>query len=1109
MDELRLVKAEIDGYGTLHDRQFHLDAPFVLLYGPNEAGKSTMLSFLRAMLYGFGKRGQPLERQEPVHGGKHGGMLLFQDSTGGLYRLERYATDGTGKLKIRRLSDSDHVNSTESHAAKLSLMEQIWTQEQFESQFLGGIQERLFRQIFAITLTELQEIGALSGDELGQYLYQAGWDSGKQIIAAEKQLVQEMDALFKGRGINQPINQHLKALDDAEARLRKRADAITFFNELKEELAAVEEMLLILHEKRPQLESRLLLLNKANTVRETWLQKRNLQEQRRLLVYASGLPLGAQRSWTELIQQRDEMEEQLQRLELQMRLNEQKQAALTYDEQLLARAGETEALLQSAERMRAIKLACGEQKNELEAMDEAIARLVTSISPEWTERQLRELQMTVTDRDYVRAMRERQMEQLRTTERFEAELATLEQQEREAAYALEEAELINQRASRRTSQERASRFVLLPQSKGALQEAWNTLETALRKWELAQLGGIEAWPERLAGDGRRAGNSSGVSAKSRSAVWLWGAGIAGGAALALAGFRLGGGTASSASDSTLLILTLALGGTAAVLAAMSWLLRRRSTRPNASSQTQRLGAGGVELSLHAQERAVRSALAGLLREPAEAAASLLMDHAAAGTELPSREHSLAVEQARAELRGAVQAELEALRDSERLHDQRSELARRLERLRKLMSERRIAFAAAREAYEAAAREWGGWLAERALPPAMTAQAALEAFELAEQALQRLREYDRLAAKHSAAQKELAAYMAKAAVVCSGYAEPERQLEQDAVLAMHLLQRELAQQQAKREQAEQCAAELAELALQRVAAESRTAELQQQLQAALGQAGLASEAAYASALEDRERLEALELELSRLELELTVGLSGERKQELELLFEENDQESLQEQQREAEAAYRQHEQELRHLLEQKGRFSQSLEHLLQEEEHQKLLVHREMTTAQLEQDVERYAVMAISTALIRKVKQVYEEERQPVVLKHASRMISIMTDGRYIRVLSVPGETRIRLEQENGQLVDSTVLSRGTAEQLYLVMRLALAIEATKSIKLPLLLDDLFVNFDRTRLAAAARLIAELAHDRQIIFFTCHEHVREALLEACKHAELIELDRVLS
>ena len=57
---------------------------------------------------------------------------------------------------------------------------------------------------------------------------------------------------------------------------------------------------------------------------------------------------------------------------------------------------------------------------------------------------------------------------------------------------------------------------------------------------------------------------------------------------------------------------------------------------------------------------------------------------------------------------------------------------------------------------------------------------------------------------------------------------------------------------------------------------------------------------------------------------------------------------------------------------------------------------------------------------------------------------------------------------------------------------------------PILADDILVNFDTSRRAGAARALAELARMRQVILFTCHEEVVEALREADPTLNEVEL-----
>jgi uncharacterized protein YhaN len=66
------------------------------------------------------------------------------------------------------------------------------------------------------------------------------------------------------------------------------------------------------------------------------------------------------------------------------------------------------------------------------------------------------------------------------------------------------------------------------------------------------------------------------------------------------------------------------------------------------------------------------------------------------------------------------------------------------------------------------------------------------------------------------------------------------------------------------------------------------------------------------------------------------------------------------------------------------------------------------------------------------------------------------------------------------------LSQGARDQVYLSARLALSDLIFGDARPPLLMDDPFVKFDPERREAALKLCKDLAADRQIILFTCHD-----------------------
>src|SRR5690348_10803194 len=85
---MHIEELQLSGFGHFYERRFGpLDAPLTVFVGPNEAGKSTLLAFIRAALFGF--PGRQRERFYPaLRGGEHGGRLRFRDSAGRRYVVE-------------------------------------------------------------------------------------------------------------------------------------------------------------------------------------------------------------------------------------------------------------------------------------------------------------------------------------------------------------------------------------------------------------------------------------------------------------------------------------------------------------------------------------------------------------------------------------------------------------------------------------------------------------------------------------------------------------------------------------------------------------------------------------------------------------------------------------------------------------------------------------------------------------------------------------------------------------------------------------------------------------------------------------------------------------
>lgn len=135
---------------------------------------------------------------------------------------------------------------------------------------------------------------------------------------------------------------------------------------------------------------------------------------------------------------------------------------------------------------------------------------------------------------------------------------------------------------------------------------------------------------------------------------------------------------------------------------------------------------------------------------------------------------------------------------------------------------------------------------------------------------------------------------------------------------------------------------------------------------------------------------------------------------------------------------------------------------------------------------------------------WESQSQPQVYRLASRLFEDMTEGAWREVrLNAAGD--IAVIDDRGDARDPQHLSLGTRQQLYLALRIALLMTAENVGRaVPVLADDILVNFDAERRRLAARALVELACKRQVILFTCHEEVVALIGKLDAQANVVRL-----
>ena len=107
----------------------------------------------------------------------------------------------------------------------------------------------------------------------------------------------------------------------------------------------------------------------------------------------------------------------------------------------------------------------------------------------------------------------------------------------------------------------------------------------------------------------------------------------------------------------------------------------------------------------------------------------------------------------------------------------------------------------------------------------------------------------------------------------------------------------------------------------------------------------------------------------------------------------------------------------------------------------------------------------------------------------SRWIPKVTNGRYARVEVDPGDLSITLVTAAGERSDARLVSQGTMEQVYLVLRLVLAqVLSADHETCPVLLDDPTVHADANRKQQILDYLLAASKEHQVILFSQEQEV---------------------
>ncbi len=1014
---MRIKDIEIDGFGvwnglTLTDMSDHA----TVIYGPNEAGKTTLMQFVRAMLYGF----TPERRKRylpPVHGGRPGGRIQAANEFGS-FSITRYgAVDDL-------IDDLGSVEIIDDRGEKRDLV-------QLEG-LLAGVDEPTNNNVFNVGLREIQELGSLDDTAAADYLYRltSGLDRVSLIdvirevhAARERLLASDEKAPSQ---IPQLVARREKLRDQIEdlgRKTRRWKDLITQRANLVDEAKQLDKQIV-------DIETASHVLKAALDVEGPWNIRTDIQRQLEILKEVKPLPERSVEKLDSINQRLNTGRKRLKRLSAKREQLKKDLNSLETNKVLLAHSGRIESLHDQSQWIIGLENQVSKLREEVAKLDADIEAAVTGYRGTGSIDELPRETMAVLKRPA-------------TLIREEGEKLDLAKQEAEEAKRALDIAI--------AQYEQASRTKQVPDLNHAIQEAGTKVSLLRKRLEAEErIDKLTRRRQELEVDSGDIGSSEEAPIRITALLGLF---FSLGVMLILIGIFGGMYEWIDGAWQWTMFGLLVTGGSI-----MAKLFLEKAGEENVTDGFRQLEQ--LRMQLHEAKRE---------RDELDA-------------ELPASSGSLD-----ARLR---EAEVE-MRDLERLIPVRTE--REQAENRHVAAKNRLA--GAHDAVKDARHKWRVALKSVGLPEDFAPPKVKQVVKGNEQVLELRRRRDARKDELDQRQRELLVVNNRLQQILDDVRHPCVS-DQPIVRIRELIQAVAKEKEtlALRESVEKQSRKLVRsrdkaIAVLRKCSRSR--------HALLTLAGVEDEKGFKQAAADASRVADLKRQQGELTIRIQTSLaSGFTEDAVGAVFkaEGRDIKGRWDQRQKQLADIRAR---LAQIHERRGACTHEMQSLASDRQMAHATLELGVVETQLVDAKRRWKILAVISRLLEIVRQRYETDRQPETLREASQYLLRLTDGHYVRVWMPLDRQGLLVENDKGESLSLELLSRGTREAVFIGLRLALLGSfARRGAMLPLVLDDVLVNFDTERVRCAAKVLCEFAeHGHQVIMFTCHEHITDLFEDA--------------
>jgi len=1041
---MRLSSLYIDGFGHFHDWTPPGDFAenLTILTGPNEAGKTTLLSFVRRMLYGFPHGNTQVNHYHPRRGGSLGGRLMVRDEDGKEVVLERYG----------RATPVFH--NPDGSAAR------GWSIESL----IGPAKDAFYKNVCAISLDELQKLSTLNEEGIRDRLAAAG-AGNLPIREVDDALKEQCDPIYTPRGKKKEVNKLIAAIRDKDEEIKDAKDLQAEYDGIHENLAELRS--------------------------ERLAEKEKLDEQRRNLNYQEALqkawePFNARKTALQELEEIPEIDEfppdaleQLARLESP--IEEYTRAIDSLDEkiskqgELISQFQPDKEILGHAETIRELDRGVVNYQSQDQARREItikvqnlhkeLSDILDNLGDDWDTARIQDFDTSIPAREEATQLRNR----LNT-----------------CTSALESAKRVFESKKSDYSRDRLA-YTTLHQRRNKIGEVPRPDDARSQRDQARELKGyidaIHELTEKIESTRQAEAQKDEILnslKREPPSVPVW-PGV-----LVL----LCAGVAILAGAITGTLLTSGILAVILVIAAAGIFLVRRHREEGTVDPDTVASYEEAATTLSGQREEYEDKLQQVTASAEKLANGLHLD------KIPSKE--------------GIQNIIDSLQDqlgtAEKAHELDQDIAEartRCESAHTSCTEAEEQLQRVEGERDRAQTNWKRWCTDRNLPPSLDPENILNLFAAVERARTTLHSIEELKQEDERRKARMDEFDGKVKSVISdlglSYSDTPDKKADDLMRQLT----EATDADNQRRQAEQTFAGLEEERKETIALCQKARD---SLDRFLQDRGAKDASDYRDLFSSSQKRVDLSEKITAAETTIR-GISGaDRYDEFISNLAEYDPLSADD------AIERIH----RAIEETSGRI-EGIDNTIGgcearkkeiEENHdlQRLLSERAALTGELEKASRRWAVLTAAQFLLSKAVETFEKERQPQILKEAQHFFNRFTDGKYTRVVMPLDGSDLYVEEATGRQKKTDELSRGTKEQLYLALRFGYIRDYANSAgPLPVIFDDILVNFDPDRRHNACEAIRDLSESCQVLYFTCHPELVNDLTNAVSDAVVIPIE----